>query len=66
MILLFGGFLLCKCFLVFSASIYCDNPECQTTWTPVPNMGAGLVGYNPFIANRLIKGSDDPGLRKSF
>ena len=25
---------------------FCMDPECQLTWTPVPNMGAALTGYN--------------------
>ena len=35
----------------------------ETTWTPVPNMGAGLTGYDPVIADKLLKGAEDPGKR---
>ena len=26
---------------------YCQDDGCQLSWTPVPNMGAALVGYDP-------------------
>jgi len=42
---------------------YCESEYCQPTWTPIPNLGAALVGYNPIIGNSLIKGNSDPGLR---
>lgn len=46
---------------------YCkkSDSKCDTTWTPVDNLEAALVGYdlpsgNPFASNFI----EDPGLRK--
>ena len=46
---------------------FCVKPadsECDVGWTPIPNLGAGLVGYdlptgNPFADDFI----EDPGLR---
>lgn len=44
-------------------SPFCTSEHCMTWITPVPNMGAALVGYNPFIGNRLLPDQSDPGMR---
>ena len=49
-----------------SQTRFCESDQCQTSWTPVPNMGAALVGYNPFLGNRLIPGQSDPGKRNQI
>ena len=41
-----------------------SDSECDVGWTPIPNLGAALVGYdlptgNPFSDNFI----EDPGLR---
>ena len=48
---------------------YCKKSDstCDTTWTPVDNLEAALVGYdlpsgNPFASNFI----EDPGLRKQI
>ena len=48
---------------------YCkkSDSKCDTTWTPVDNLEAALVGYdlpsgNPFASNFI----EDPGLRKQI
>ena len=48
------------------AAWFCQSEECQTSWTPVPNMVATLVGYNPMIGNRYEKGKSDPGMRNQI
>ena len=45
---------------------FCESEHCQTWVTPIPNMGAALVGYNPFIGNRLIPDQSDPGKRNQI
>jgi len=42
------------------------DPECQLTWTPVPNMGAALTGYNPIIGNSLSGDRPDPGAKQQI
>ena len=44
----------------------CSDPECQLTWTPVPNMGAALTGYNPVIGNSLSGDQPDPGAKQQI
>jgi len=39
----------------------CDGNACNVDWTPVPNMGAALVGYNPVLSNTLK--ASDPGMK---
>ena len=52
-----------------SLKTYCQKSDstCDTTWTPVDNLEAALVGYdlpsgNPFASNFI----EDPGLRKQI
>ena len=45
---------------------FCSDPECQLTWTPVPNMGAALTGYNPVIGNSLSGDRPDPGAKQQI
>jgi len=45
---------------------FCMDPECQLTWTPVPNMGAALSGYNPIIGNSLSGDRPDPGTKRQI
>jgi len=44
-----------------STSKCTGGDDCRADWTPVPNLGASLLGYNPFLANRLAR--SDPGMR---
>ena len=60
---IFVGLIIMK---AVSQTRFCESDQCQTSWTPVPNMGAALVGYNPFIGNRLIPGQSDPGKRNQI
>merc|ERR1719204_2618254 len=45
---------------------FCMDPECQLTWTPVPNMGAALTGYNPIIGNSLSGDRPDTGAKQQI
>jgi len=45
---------------------FCSDPECQLTWTPVPNMGAALTGYNPIIGNSISGNRPDPGAKQQI
>jgi len=45
---------------------FCSDPECQLTWTPVPNMGAALTGYNPIIGNSISGSRPDPGNKEQI
>ena len=44
---------------------FCNNPNCQMDWTPYPNMGAGLIGYDPAISNPFAK-FGDPGMKNQI
>ena len=58
-------------FLVFlvtsnDAKVYfCTDANCQMDWTPYPNMGAGLIGYDPAISNPFAK-FGDPGMKNQI
>ena len=58
-------------FLVFlvtsnDAKVYfCTDANCQMDWTPYPNMGAGLIGYDPAISNPFAK-FGDPGIKNQI
>ena len=58
-------------FLIFlvtpnNAKVYfCTDPNCQMDWTPYPNMGAGLIGYDPAISNPFAK-FGDPGIKNQI
>merc|ERR1711962_1979646 len=39
----------------------CEGEDCSPSWTPIPNIGAALVGYDPYLGDRLA--SSDPGMR---
>merc|ERR1712013_356110 len=49
---------------VSQVRLFCSDPECQLTWTPVPNMVAALTGYNPIIGNSLSGDRPDPGTKQ--
>jgi len=42
----------------------CVGDSCEIWRTPVPNMGAALVGYNPMVGNRFS--GTDPGFRNAI
>jgi len=42
----------------------CDGSACNVDWTPVPNMDAALVGYNPVLSNTLL--ASDPGMKATI
>ena len=58
-------------FLVFlvtsnDAKVYfCTDANCQMDWTPYPNMGAGLIWYDPAISNPFAK-FGDPGMKNQI
>ena len=51
---------------VSQVRLFCSDPECQLTWTPVPNMVAALTGYNPIIGNSLSGDRPDPGAKQQI
>ena len=46
----------------------CDIEERSNAyqWTPVPNMGLCMYGYDPFEMDPLVPGQPDPGIKKQI
>jgi len=47
--------------LSYVPSRLCDGDACNVDWTPIPNLGSALVGYNPVLSNTLM--ASDPGMK---
>ena len=64
---------------LLNKSCHCPDISCPTcipcdieeqarglTYTPIPNMGQCMKGYNPFKMDRLTPAKADPGVRENF
>ena len=49
----------------YTFNFSCNNEYCQKDWTPFPNMGGGLTGYDPVFSDPLNE-FGDPGLRNQI